>query len=494
MSTESNKLSEARNKVDQPILSAKLELARNPRTGKSDYRYSIPDRATIANDIEHLRRLNPRWSNTSIEERGERLKKFAKSIDNHFDSISDALEQDTGRRKISQLEINSVIGMIHSWISLSKQFLPSSWTQGIQNPAIKHRPQFIPYPLVGVISPWNFPLLLSFIDSIPALLAGCSVIIKPSEITPRFIEPLNITVRESGLSDHLVIISGNGVTGAALVKEVDAICFTGSVETGRKIASATAKRMIPTFLELGGKDPLVILEGADLDLASDAALRGSVLSSGQACQSIERIYVHSSIADKLIELLVEKTKKVRLNWPEISVGDIGPIISENQARILQDHIKDAKVQGGKIVTGGSVENLGGGLWLRPTVISNVNHNMKVMCEETFGPIMPVMTFDTNEEAIALANDTEFGLSAAVIAATLEEAEYVGRRINAGAISLNDAALTSLFYEAEKHSFKNSGLGGSRMGMAGFQRFLQRKALIANTSAPTSLCVFAEDST
>jgi acyl-CoA reductase-like NAD-dependent aldehyde dehydrogenase len=250
--------------------------------------------------------------------------------------------------------------------------------------------------------------------------------------------------------------------------------------------------MIPAFLELGGKDPLIVLPSADLDAAVTAALRGSVLATGQACQSIERIYVARPLFDAFVERLAAAAAACRLNWPDIQAGDIGPIIFEKQALILQAHLDDAYAKGARVLTGGVLETHGGGLWLRPTVLTNVDHGMKVMTEETFGPIMPVMAFDTVDEAVALANDTLFGLSAAVMAGSLDEAEAVGRRLQAGAVSLNDAALTSLFYEAEKHAFGLSGLGGSRMGAAGFQRFLRRKALIANMGGPAPLSAFAED--
>ena len=169
------------------------------------------------------------------------------------------------------------------------------------NPAIRHAPQFVPYSLVGVISPWNFPLTLSMIDTIPALLAGCTVMIKPSEVTPRFVEPLMRAIEEAGLQDVLTFVQGDGATGAALIDQVDAVCFTGSVATGRKVAAAAAGNMIPAFLELGGKDPLIVTDTADIEKATDAALRGSVLSTGQACQSIERIYVAREIHDAFLD-------------------------------------------------------------------------------------------------------------------------------------------------------------------------------------------------
>jgi acyl-CoA reductase-like NAD-dependent aldehyde dehydrogenase len=237
---------------------------------------------------------------------------------------------------------------------------------------------------------------------------------------------------------------------------------------------------------------MVVLNGSDMDAAVDAALRGSTVSTGQACQSIERIYVARPMFETFVERLTAAAKSARLNWPDIAVGEIGPIIFEKQADILADQLKDAVAKGAKVHCGGEIETHGGGLWLRPTVLTGVTPDMAVMREETFGPIMPVTPFDTEEEAIALANATEFGLSAAVFGPTLEAAEAVGRRIDAGAISLNDAALTALFHEAPKQSFKASGLGPSRIGPEGLTRYVRRKALIANTGYPAPLSAFKED--
>lgn len=466
--------------------------ARDPRTGQLDFQFEATSSESIERAANRLRAAGQEWQALGLDGRMAKLGELSDAIGRHHGAIAERLSVDTGRLKIAGREVDGAIGAIHGWLAQAPHLLPEGWTDGRMNPAIRHAPQFVPYSLVGVISPWNFPLTLSMIDTIPALLAGCTVMIKPSEVTPRFVAPLMAAIEEAGLQDVLTFVQGDGATGTALIDQVDAVCFTGSVSTGRKVAAAAAGNMIPAFLELGGKDPLVILESADLDKATDAALRGSVLSTGQACQSIERIYVASSIHDAFLSQLVQKAGTVDLNWPEITRGHIGPIIFEKQADTLQAHIDDAVAKGARVLTGGKVENHGGGKWLKPTVLADVTHDMAVMRDETFGPILPVMAFETVADAITLANDTEFGLSAAVFAGTLDEAEQVGRQIEAGGVSLNDAALTALFHEAEKHSFKLSGMGGSRMGPAGFQRFLRRKALIANTGAPAPIGAFAED--
>ena len=466
--------------------------ARNPRTGQTDYTFLPASGEDIRAASARLRGGQRAWAGLDLAERCGRLLRLAEAVSYRREAIARALAIDTGRQRVSGLEIDGVIASIRGWAAQAPGLMPEGWTPGRSNPAIRHAPQFVPYALVGVISPWNFPLTLSMIDTVPALLAGCSVLIKPSEVTPRFVVAVEEAIAAAGLSDVLGFVLGDGAAGAGLIAAADAICFTGSVATGRKVAAAAAERMIPAFLELGGKDPLIVLASSDLELATDAALRGSVLSTGQACQSIERIYVQRAVHDALLKRLIDKASEVRLNWPDISSGDIGPIIFERQAAILSRQIADAVARGAHVHTGGAIEIHGGGLWLRPTVLSGVDHSMQVMTEETFGPILPVMAFDTQADAVRLANESVYGLSAAVFAGTLEEAERVGRALEAGAVSLNDAALTGLFHEAEKQSFKLSGMGGSRMGPAGFQRFLRRKALIANTGRPAPLSAFAED--
>lgn len=465
---------------------------RNPRTGCSDYEIEAFSQTSVEVSSAKLRANQAEWHQCGTAERAIRLMKLADALRRHADAIAAALEVDTGRRRIARMEVDGVIASIGAWTKQSPGTASDAWVQGMSNTALQHRSQLVPYQLVGVISPWNFPLVLSMIDTIPALLAGCTVLIKPSEITPRFVAPLEMAIAEAGMSGVLGFVTGAGETGVALVDCVDAICFTGSVATGRKVGIQAAGRLIPAFLELGGKDPLIVLSSADIEPATDAALRGSVLSTGQACQSIERIYVSEEIHDNFLQRLVEKAEAVSLNANNISTGELGPIIFDKQAVVLEAHIADAREKGATVLTGGEIENVGGGLWLRPTVITNVTHDMRVMTEESFGPILPVMPFSTIKQAIALANDSEFGLSAAVFAGTLEEAEEVAQELEAGAISLNDAALTSLFHEAEKTSFKSSGLGGSRMGRAGLERFLRRKALIANTGAPSPLRAYSED--
>jgi succinate-semialdehyde dehydrogenase / glutarate-semialdehyde dehydrogenase len=453
---------------------------RNPRTGRYDYVIIPPPSKLLAQQCSRLRRAQKSWLQIGLPGRIEVLQQWKQAILSKRDKLTEALVADTGRLSISVLEIDSFLSSIDRWCGLAPKLL-QEFEKGTAIPFIQLQQTAVPYTLVGVISPWNFPLLLSTIDTIPALLAGCAVIVKPSEIAPRFMAPLLETINMVGqLRDILSFIEGGGETGAALIENVDLICFTGSVATGGKVAEAAAREFIPAFLELGGKDPAIVLESADLELATSAILWGSVVNSGQSCLSIERIYVAESIFDKFYHQLVTKAYRLQLAHPTIEDGEIGPIIAERQAAIIQEHLQDAVSKGAVIHCGGKVEELNGGWWCRPTVLTSVNHSMTVMTEETFGPIMPVMAFSTVEEAIALANDTIYGLSAAVFGSQAEALE-VAQQIDAGAISINDAALTALMHEGEKNAFKFSGMGGSRMGSAALTRFMRKKAFLVKTN-------------
>lgn len=451
---------------------------RNPRTGINDYFITQVTVEQIATKCLNLRSAQIEWEKCGIEQRIQAMQKWKEIIFSHREKLTQALINDTGRLIESKLEIDSVANSIDRWCKLAPQLLSTEPTKTTTIPFIQLQNKFSPYPLVGIISPWNFPLLLSLIDAIPALIAGCAVAIKPSEITPRFIQPLLETIANVPLlCDVFTYIEGAGETGAALIEYVDFICFTGSVATGKKVAEAAAKRFIPACLELGGKDPAIVLASADLELAKSALLWASVVNAGQSCLSIERIYVAESILTEFITKLTEKAKALKLAYPNIESGEIGPIISIKQAEIIREHLQDAVAKGAVIHCGGNVENLDGGFWCLPTVLDRVNHSMKIMTEETFGPIIPVMSFTTVEEAVKLANDTIYGLSAAVFAGSEAEALAVASQINAGGISINDAGLTALINEGEKNSFKFSGLGASRMGIDGMKRFMRKKAIL-----------------
>ena len=465
----------------------------NPRTGINDYTFNVTTPEEISSIAAKARQGSEKWQKMSHSARTDVMKSFQAALSNKQSEITDALIIDTGRRGISIMEVSGVIQSIDRWINIADCHQEDNLRAGNKTalPSVTYGSQLCPYNLVGIISPWNFPCTLAMIDAIPALLAGCAVIIKPSEVTPRFIEPLVEAIQSIPiLCDVLHFIQGDGETGNALISHIDAVCFTGSVNTGRKVASVAADNFIPAFLELGGNDPAIVLEDADIEKAATTLLRASIINTGQACQSIERIYVAKPHYDEFCNLLVEAAKKVHLNRDDISKGHIGPLIYEKQANIIKAQLDDALEQGAKILCGGEIYT-DAGAWVEPTVIVDVNHHMKLMKEETFGPIMPVMAFETDEEAVKLANDTDYGLSAAVFSKNLDHAYDIAVKIEAGGISINDGSLTGLVGDAEKNSFKLSGMGGSRMGEAGYLRFFRKKSMLLNSGEPFTINMFDE---
>lgn len=468
---------------------------RNPRTGEFDYEITPASRDSVFALAQRLRSAQPGWAAIGTEGRAEILERFAQAIERHSLAITNALTIDTGRKAVSRIEVDGLPRTIRRWAARGTELITAldDVDRPSATPGIMLKGRYLPYSLFGAIAPWNFPVVLSHIDAIPALMAGCAALVKPSEVTPRFIEPMRAALAEvPELAAVFAYVEGGAETGQAMIEVVDYICFTGSTATGRKVAEAAARALIPANLELGGKDPMIILESADPEKAAAIALRASIVATGQACQSIERIYVARKISDRFLTELVRLASAVQVNYPDIDKGDIGPFIFADQAIKVAAQMQDAVAKGARILTGGEVETLGGGKYLRPTVLVDVQPDMAVIAEETFGPVLPVTIFDAEDEAIAMANASHYGLSAAVIAGTLEQAEAVGIQIEAGAVSLNDGSLTSMVWDATNSSQKASGLGPSRMGDEGLLRFFRRQALIKQTGKPLPLAAYSEN--
>jgi acyl-CoA reductase-like NAD-dependent aldehyde dehydrogenase len=462
---------------------AVLEV-RNPRTGQADFRLPVSNAREVAAKAARLRNNQRAWGALPVEARCGVMARWLGVVRSRAAEIGETDAIDTGGCHTSYLQGFITMGNIAGWLEdAPKAFDALKW-QGMSTsmPTVEMESKVVPYPVVGVISPWNAPLMLALLDAVPALFAGSAVLLKPSEVTPRVIETLFETVRQvPELAAVFDYVAGGGEVGQAVIAEADTICFTGSVPTGRKVAVACAERLIPCNLELGGKDPCVVTETADLDRAATSVLRGAVYATGQVCYSIERVYVHESVHDAFAAKLVEQAKAVRLNADNPRAGHIGPFTFAPQADIVMRHLADAKAKGAKVLTGGEIEEIGGGLYMRPTVLSGVTHDMLVMRDETFGPCIPVMAYGDTEEAIRLPNDTQFGLTASVIAGTAEEAEAIGRRINAGGVFLQDTFLTfAKLGTFGSDSFGCSGYGAPRIGPESLRRFIRRKSLLTQT--------------
>lgn len=459
----------------------KIEVA-NPRTGAVDHWIVPPTADELAGIAGRLRASQADWAALPVEGRTAVLLEWRGRLADRRDDLIDVLVHDTGRLHETRLEVDAVLSSLSRWAEQAPSLLADEPSRRAAIPMVEVRQAWRPYPLVGVISPWNFPLLLAVIDAIPALAAGCSVLVKPSEVAPRFVDVVTETLAQvPELSAVLAFVVGDGTTGQHLVDFVDLVCFTGSVRTGERVAQQAAGRLIPAFLELGGKDPAIVLASADLDRASSAILWGGTANAGQSCQSIERVYVEAAVADEFVERLVTKAAAVPLALPAPADGSIGPIIAPRQVDVIREHLADATAKGALVRCGGHVSLHDGGAYVPATVLTEVDHSMLVMTEETFGPILPIMVVPDAESALAHANDSVYGLSGAVFGEP-QHALALAARMNCGAVSVNDAALTALVHEGEKHSFGRSGLGGSRMGPAALRRFGRRQVYLVNDAA------------
>jgi len=431
----------------------------------------------IRGHIDRLREQADHWAARSIADRIEVLRRWQAEIARRREELVAGLARDTGRLALSEMEVDAVLSSIDRMARWAPDVLGKPDRRPSSDPTVTLVGDPVPLGVVGVISPWNFPLQLALIDAVPALIAGCVVIIKPSEITPSFVPALRASIDAvPELAQVVAIVEGGPDVGAELVQLVDAVCFTGSVQTGRLVAAAAAQRLIPAFLELGGKDAAIVTATADIELASSAILWGSTANTGQSCMSLERIYVEAPVAEQFVERLVAKAAAVTLAVPGPADGHLGPFIDDRQADVVAEQLADAVAKGATIRCGGEIETHGGRRYLRPTVVTGVNHSMTLMTQETFGPVIPVMAVADVDEAIRLANDTEYGLSGAVFAAP-EQAESIAARMRAGGISINDVCLTGLVPEGEKQAFKSSGLGPSRMGPASLRRFVRQRVFL-----------------
>lgn len=436
---------------------------RNPRTGEYDFEFQECKPETIRNTARRLSANQIAWYRSGIANRIAVIQEWKHVLISRKELLVGALAEDTGRSWETTAEVEWVINSMDKWCVVAQKFYD------------QHN-EWIPYPLVTVLSPWSFPLVLSMMDTLPALLSGAAVMVKPSEVTPRHVMVLKETIDlVPGLHEVLCITPGTAETGALMADKSNLICFTGSITSARKVLQAASKTMILVLFDVGAKDPAIVLSSANLEMAAAAIVKGSTTNAGQSCLSFERIYVHASVHDALVDLLVSKANELQLADSHLLKGEIGPIIFEKQALTINTHLEDALALGATLVTGSKhCEQIKGGYYCRPTVLVNVTQNMLVMREETFGPIMPVMAFDQLDEMIEMVNSSAYALGAAVFAGTEEEALTVAQRINAGSVSINEAALKAILHYGDSVSFNWSGVGGLRIGPENFSRFVKKK--------------------
>jgi acyl-CoA reductase-like NAD-dependent aldehyde dehydrogenase len=460
----------------------------NPGTGAQIATVPDLDADTVAELAKRARAAQIGWDAYGFEGRAAVLRRMQKWLMDNADRVTETIVSETGKtyEDARLAEIAYGGGAFGFWAKNAEKYLEdervSSAAVAVKGKKLilRHRP----LGLIGVIGPWNYPLINSFGDCIPALAAGNSVILKPSEVTPLTSMLLAEGLRESGLpADVLQIATGRGETGAALIEQVDMIMFTGSTKTGRKVAEAAARRLIPASLELGGKDPMVVLRDADIERAANTAVWGSMMNAGQTCISIERAYVEAPVYDEFVAKVSEKVRALRQGESGAPGSvDVGAVTFPPQLDVIEDHVSDAVAKGARVLVGGKRGGEGsGGDFFEPTVLVDVDHTMKCMTEETFGPTLPIMKVADEEEAVRLANDSIYGLAGSVFGRDTAHAESVARRLDTGAVCVNDAIVNYFAMELPMGGAKASGLG-SRHGAGGIRKYCSQQAILVTPRA------------
>jgi acyl-CoA reductase-like NAD-dependent aldehyde dehydrogenase len=440
----------------------------------------------VAETVRRVRANQPEWEAMGIEGRYHWLGKLRDWLLDNRERVLETMQRETGKvRADAENEPTYLADLINFYGARAAQYIGEESVRP-HTPLLaakKLRIQYRPHPVVGIISPWNFPLILSLGDAVPALQAGCAVVVKPSEFTPLGIaEVVEAWKQEIGGPDVFDCVQGIGETGGALVDEVDFIQFTGSDVTGRKVMARAAETLTPVSLELGGKDPMIVLADADLDRAANAAAWGGMMNSGQICMSVERIYVEEPAYDEFLNKLTAEVGRLRQGAD--SAGDpkeVGAMTSPRQIEIVEDHVNDALASGARALAGGK-RVAGPGDYFEPTVLVDVDHTMECMTEETFGPTLPIMKVADAEEGIRLANDSPYGLAASVFSKDVTRGEQVARRLESGAVCVNDAVINYTALELPMGGAKASGLG-SRHGAGGIRKFTAQQAILVSRLHP-----------
>ncbi len=451
----------------------------NPANGSLLATVPIDSPASVAEKVARVRANQPEWEALGIEGRHHWLGKLRDWLLDNQERVLDTMQAETGKvRADASNEPAYLADLINFYGTKASKFIGEESVRP-HSPLLaskKLRIQYRPYPVVGIISPWNFPLVLALGDAIPALQAGAAVVVKPSEFTPLGLAEVARAWREEiGGPDVFDCVQGVGETGGALVDAVDFVQFTGSDRTGRKVMARAAETLTPVSLELGGKDPMIVLDDADLDRAANAAAWGGMMNSGQICMSVERIYVEEPAYDDFVAKLTAEVGRLRQGADDgRNPKDVGAMTSPNQTAIVEDHVEDALASGARALTGGK-RVPGPGDYFEPTVLVDVDHAMKVMREETFGPVVGVMKVRDAEEALRLANDSRYGLSGSVFGER-ERAERVARRVECGAINVNDVLINYFAMDVPMGGWKQSGIG-YRHGEPGIKKYCRAESVV-----------------
>ena len=456
-------------------------VSTNPADGSVVGRFPVANPAGVHAAVESAHAAQPAWNRLGVRKRIQILRRFQRLLHAQKTQVAELISREAGKPAVEAL-LTEVLVVLDAVRFLNKHayraFRPEVVPHG--NPILKAKRGRLlrePYGVIAIISPWNYPFSIPATETLAALAAGNAVVLKPSEFTPAVAMELARLLHHAGVpEDVFQVVIGEGPAGAALLEApIDKVIFTGSVATGKRIAQAAAQRLLPVVLELGGKDPMIVLADADIDVASSAAVWGAFVNAGQTCLSVERCYVHRSLYDKFLAACVEKTRKLRVGKGSDPEVEVGPMIHQRQVQIVEAQVNEATKAGARVLCGGERLPQLGPNFYAPTVIADVNHSMRLLKEETFGPVLPIMPFDTEDEAVRLANDSEFGLAASVWTRDRHRGEAIAKKIHAGTVMVNDVICGFGISEAPHGGVKASGLGRTH-GRLGLEEMVRVKYL------------------
>ncbi|MFQ5554924.1 MAG: aldehyde dehydrogenase family protein [Acidimicrobiia bacterium] len=458
----------------------------SPLTGELVGTLPIASESETTASVARSRSAFAAWGGRSHRERRRALRSYVGVVLKNMDRVADVIRSETGKDRGEALaEVTAALTAMDFFTRRAGKLLAPARGRSWPFPTTKGWTEYHPRGVAAVITPWNYPFYLTMLSTFQALAAGCTVVAKPSEVTPHSGALVADLAREAGLDDDIVqVVHGRGSTGEALVRsDVDVIAFTGSTAVGKRIAVAAAQTLTPVILELGGKDALIVLEDAHVDRAARAAVSWGVFNSGQTCVGVERVYVVSDVYDEF--LAAAGTAIERLNVATGDRGDIGPFISPSQVEIVERHVSDAIERGATIAHGGARHDTEHGTYYQPTLVVDVDHSMELMREETFGPVVPVMRVADEHEALALANDSRFGLHGSVWTKSRSRGARVASRMKTGTVAVNDHLINFFFPSITLAGTGDSGLGG-HLGPDGLKSFCVAKSITSARTLPTTM--------
>lgn len=448
----------------------------NPATGAAAGTVRWTDPADVPRIATGLRQAQREWEARGAKGRAKVLARFAVWLGEHREEIEALLVKETGKSATDAgQEVPMIIMIISYYIKTMEQALaPDTRPAPLAFLAIKKiTVHYRPRPVVGIIAPWNFPVANAFMDALGALAAGCSVLLKPSERTPLTAEVLLRGWLDSGAPEVFALAQGAREVSEAVIDSSDYVQFTGSSATGVKVMERAARRLTPVSLELGGKDPMIVLEDADVELAAHAAVWGGMFNAGQMCVSVERVYVMEQVYDEFVAAAVRNVEQLA-----VGAGDghaFGALIDDGQVVVTERHVADAVERGATVLTGGKRPD-GPGSFYEPTVLVGVDHSMLCMTEETFGPTLPIMKVATVGEAVRLANDSPYGLSASVFSKDVDRAKDIALQLDCGAVNINDVVANLMCITAPMGGWKASGIGARFGGADGIRKFCRQETV------------------